>query len=178
MKNISTISNLLIKSLFLTLVCFNLGINTAKSEIPIYLQNDFNGAYEFKHNCNHYEHWQNKQTNNQILKVDKNQLQNIDPTPSNYDVLKYELYMDWSNLMNPDSAKNNRRNYDGTMKMIVVITENNVDSLEFNSEVMNITSAKINNIPSRVMFETTEYLNAPNYIYTDKTYKIGDIVVI
>lgn len=178
MKNISTISNLLIKSLFLTLVCFNLGINTAKSEIPIYLQNDFNGAYEFKHNCNHYEHWQNKQTNNQILKVDKNQLQNIDPTPSNYDVLKYELYMDWSNLMNPDSAKNNRRNYDGTMKMIVVITENNVDSLEFNSEVMNITSAKINNIPTRVMFETTEYLNAPNYIYTDKTYKIGDIVVI
>ena len=179
----NTFKNNIVKNIIQSVILSCLIFAPLHSEIPKYIQNDFNGFYEVKHNnCNHYENWQTKQSkkniNNQTLEVDKNQLQNIEPAPSNYDVLKYDLYMDWYSLMNPDSAKNNRRNYNGTMKMTVLITENNVDSLEFNSEVMNIASAKINNISTKVLFETTEYLNAPNYIYTDKTYNIGDTVVI
>lgn len=190
MTKLSTNSNrfqLTIKSKILLILITGLFFNiNIKAEIPNILTNDYNPFMEFKHhNCSHIENMRNnksKQNNmmqNDILtKKLENSIQKIPPAFSNYDVLNYDLYMDWSVLMNPDSAKMSNRNYNGKMIMTVVLTENGLDSIEFNSEAMQINLASVNGLKTKVLFEITEYLNAPNYVYFDKSYNKGDTITI
>lgn len=185
MSKISTNSykiNVSLKSMLLLVLILNLIFNISiKAEIPNILTNDYNPFMEYKHhNCSHIENLKSEKSKRNVILTKKieNSLHKITPAYSNYDVLNYDLFMDWSELMNPDSAKMSNRNYKGKMIMTVVLKENGIDSLEFNSEAMLIKSSSINGNKTKVLFDTTKYLNAPNYVFFDKDYSKGDTLII
>jgi len=66
----------------------------------------------------------------------------IDKRP--YDVLSYDLYLDWRNPLASSGTGQKDRSYVGINKIVVVATRDDLSQLEFDSEESVINEVKVN----------------------------------
>ena len=129
----------IIITLLLVLFCENL--LAQKADLPEFLLNNDILQYENKSvqmpadiDCsNRHKH----------LKYDEIQSSAI--IRRNYDVLTYDLYMDWYNVLNATDTMPKDRIYTGINKVSILIDSSNVTAIDFDAAELQIDSVFINN---------------------------------
>ncbi len=161
-------------------VNWNMNLN---AKIPIQIQNIENQIFETKHNdlnkakCSYPE-----QTYKRLNKLDKNnKIQISQVKESNYDVLSYDLFVDWYNLFD-EKIELKVKEFAGLQVMKIAITKDNTNSIEINTLTMNVNSVRLIDKNSKIDLEYSiieaDDNSEPNVITLDKTYNINDTISI
>lgn len=152
-------------------------------KIPNKILNIENQIFETKHNdLNNPQCRYPDQTYKRLNQVGKNnKTQNSLLDDSNYDVLSYDLFVDWYNLFD-EKIEFKVKEFPGLQVMKIVITKDNTNSIEINTLTMKINSIKLINKSSKTDLEYSiteaKENSKPNLITLDKTYKINDTISI
>lgn len=169
----------------IVLIVFIFSISLIKAGESFGIDNFFEIKYQQDRHSQEYRKIKDKFLHNTNKNVQKNTVLSLDNISlaaevekSNYDVLKYDLFLDWSSILKVESASTAVRQYNGKMLMTVKILEDNVDSLEFDSEATRFNSVKINGDEVNLLYSETCYSNSPNILYLGKKYKSNDTFTI
>jgi aminopeptidase N len=110
--------------------------NINAQDIPDYLKNGKDIQTEHKHTsqCNHIE----KSKDRLLATTAKTKIRK-------YDVLSYEIYMDWSQALLGDSQVGTHRHYNGSNTILLRIDSNKVSSLVLDNIDLRIESVRIKN---------------------------------
>lgn len=89
-----------------------------------------------------------------------------------YDVIKYDLYMDWTNPMSSKLTNINSKNFTGTNTITIKIDSANIQNIEFDASDMEILSVKIDDVilPETPSLVGNSYFKIP----LNKSVKVGD----
>jgi aminopeptidase N len=93
----------------------------------------------------------------------------------NYDVLRYDLYMDWYDLISKHFETGNLLTFEASNKIQLVILENNVSFIELDAMLLNIESITINGQPSNNSNKKALGILKVNF---NQTFNSGDTVVL
>lgn len=97
-----------------------------------YIQNDCYHPYEYGTSCSPYcSHFAREKHKDELLNSFEYR---------NYDVLSYDLYMDWFDVLSREGTAKEDTQYDGVQKIVALITKDNVQSLEFDGPGLLIKS--------------------------------------
>lgn len=157
----------------LLLIALILSITTLKSQpIPDYIATE-PGIYEQKFNCNHLERY-------------KHSIDNPLAIPDNarpYDVLNYDIYLDWSDMLSkPDRLDSNGLGYitasdvtwTGTNTITLVPTQNDLASIELDANSLKINKITLNGVE---VTPTPQPLNGLLSVKLINNYKTTDTLV-
>ncbi len=137
--------------------------NTSAQDIPDYLQPD-NNIFD-KANYSNYH----KSKNNKFLK------EYIELEKRNYDVLRYDLYMDWYDVINTPYENGSLIRFNGTNKIQLVILEDNLEYIELDALLLNIENILINGQPSANSNKKALGILKVNF---NEPFNTGDTVVL
>jgi aminopeptidase N len=140
----------------------------AFTQIPFFLNNEF----ESKHVCNDFELCSHLKSKLNELKFNE-KLQAVNQRP--YNVLTYDVYLDWQKpLSGPDSIIADY-GYSGTQNMSLEITESDIDSISLDAGYLKINSIYLDNIKIN---QDIQPINSILTIPLDKKYNKNDKLYI
>lgn len=158
------------------------------AKIPYQIQDKENQIFESKHNdlndvnhlkCNYPEQVYKRLGKNKLNKGNK--IQSGEVIESNYDVLSYDLFVDWYNLFD-EKIEFKVKEFAGLQVMKIAITKDNTNSIEINTRTMNVNSIKLIDKNTKIDLDYTiieaDNESEPNIITLDKIYNINDTISI
>ncbi len=148
----------------LLLVLFCIGyLPLLSSFVPEYLQADFKGEY--------------KPVSSEFSKKkDNNLMGNQDAIIRNYDVIHYDISLDWYNVMKATADTNESRYWNGTIKIRAKLLADNINYIELDAALLKIDEVLIDNIA----LENLPICNSNNILKIEfpKVYNTNDTIDI
>jgi len=151
----------ILNTLILIVTLFNV---VFAQELPDYLQPG-NFVYDKAGYANHQIKSKNPGFLKEYIELDKR----------NYDVLSYDLYMDWYDLISKPYENGTLLTFSGTNKIQLVILEDNLSFIELDAMLLNIERILINGQPSANSNKKAMGILKVNF---NEPFNSGDTVVL